>query len=123
MRRRAAIGLLAATAATIPIFVITRSRPPKYDHQIGDWNLEASTSSRGPDNGTGTVNQQRAARSRGYIRVHLPLGSEDGEYQMQIRRSEKGASLQATEGKAKIINGHTVVLSPWIFLTSQRALT
>ncbi len=109
IRRRTAIGLLAAAAVTIPIAVITRSRPSKYDVQIGDWNLETSASMRGPDTGVDTVSQQRASRSRGFIRVHLPLGSEDGEYQMQIRKTEEGTALQATKGMAEIINGHTVV--------------
>lgn len=111
IRRRAAVGLLAAAVATIPILVITRSRPAKHDVQVGDWNLETSAL-RGVDSGPDTVSQQRASRSRGFIRVHLPLGSEDGEYQMQIRKTEDGSALQATKGKAEIINGHTVVSFP-----------
>ncbi len=112
IHRRAAIGLLVAAAATVPIVVITRSNSFNYDRQIGDWNLEASASSRSADIASETVSQQRASRLRGFIRVHLPLGSDGGEYQMQIRRSEEGSALRNSKGKAEIFGGHTVVSFP-----------
>ncbi len=107
IRRRTAIGLLAAATAAIPIVVITRLNSRSYDHQIGDWNFEASASSRGPGNEAGETAPQRAEKARGYIRVHLPLGSEPGEYNLQIRKSEDGPALQQSTARAEIINGHT----------------
>jgi hypothetical protein len=107
IRRRTAIGLLAAATAAIPIMVITRLNSRSYDRQIGDWNLEASASSRGPGTDTGETAPQRAEKARGYIRVHLPLGSEPGEYKLQIRKSEDGPAVQQATATAEIINGHT----------------
>lgn len=108
IRRRTAIGLLAAAAAAIPVVVITRFHSRSYDRQIGDWDFEASASSRGPGSGPGETTPQRAARARGYIRVRLPLGSEAGNYALQITRSENGPALQQTTAKAEIVNGHTL---------------
>lgn len=113
IRRRTAIGLIAAAAAAIPVVVITRLHSPVYDRQIGDWDLEASTSARG----AGTEEQniaspQLARRARGSIRVHLPVGSEAGEYHLQIRKSENGPALQVSTGTAAIVNGHTLVSFP-----------
>lgn len=107
IRRRTAIGLLAAAAASVPIVVISRLRSGSYDRQIGDWNLEASASSRGPGNVGSETTPQRAIRARGYIRVDLPLGSEPGEYYLQIRHSEEGPALRQAATTAEINNGHT----------------
>lgn len=108
IRRRTAIGLLAAAAASIPLVVITRFHSRSYDQQIGDWDLEANASSRGPGTEARETTPQRVARARGYIRVRLPLGSEPGEYNLQIRKSEDGPALQQATAKAEVINGHTL---------------
>lgn len=110
IRRRTAIGLLAAAAAAVPIFVVSHAHTPGGNQEIGNWNLETTASSRGPaTSDQNRVTPQRALRSRGYIRVHLPLGSEEGQYQLQIRRSEDGPALQTAMGEGRIINGHTLV--------------
>ncbi len=112
IRRRTAIGLLAAAAAAIPVVVITRFRGESYEKQIGDWNLEASTS-----RGAGNTEQdlsgpQRASRARGYIRVRLPLGSEPGEYHLEIRKIQNGSAVREAKGKAEVVSGHTVANFP-----------
>lgn len=113
IRRRTAIGLLAAAAAAIPVVLITRFHAPSSNREIGDWSLEASSSSRGAGtDAQGPPSSQLATRASGYIRVHLPLGSEPGEYQLQIRRTEDGPALRLSSGKAEVVNGHTIVRFP-----------
>ena len=110
IRRRAVVGTLAAAAASIPIVLITNSRSDSYDRLVGDWSLESSSSSRGSDTRPeGSVTPQRASKSRGHIRVSLPLGSEAGEYRLQVRKTQEGASVQGASGSAAINNGHTVI--------------
>lgn len=113
MRRRAAVGILAAAAASIPIVLITQFRPHSYDRLIGEWNLEVSSSSRGSDTGPeGSVSPQNASRSRGHIRVSLPLGSEAGEYRLQVRKTQEGPAVERATGMASIYKGHTVISFP-----------
>ena len=110
IRRRAAIGLLAAAAASLPIVLFTKFRSDSYDRLIGDWNLEASSSSRGSEAAShGSVTPQEVFRSRGHIRVSLPLGSESGAYRLQVRRTQEGPAVQSATGTAAIDNGHTVI--------------
>jgi hypothetical protein len=113
IRRRTALGLIAAGVAAIPVIVVTRVRAPRYNQQIGEWNLEAISSSRGagtPAQEAGS--QQRALRKRGFIRVKLPLGSEPGEYHLQIRKTEDGSAVATSSGKAEIVSGHTLSSFP-----------
>ena len=110
MRRRTAIGILAAAAASVPIVFITQFRSGSHDQLIGEWNLEASSSSRGSDSGSeSSVTPQKASRSRGHIRVFLPLGSEAGEYRLEVRKTQEGPAVQGATGTAAIKNGHTVI--------------
>ena len=113
IRRRAAIGILAAAAASVPIVLITQSRSGSHDRLIGEWNLEATSSSRGSDSSSGDgVTPQKASRSRGHIRVSLPLGSEAGEYRLQVRKTQEGPAIQRATGMASIDKGHTVIYFP-----------
>ena len=113
IRRRTALGLIAAAAAAVPVVVVSRFHAASYDRQIGAWNLEATAPTRGSGNAEQDVGgPQRASRQRGYIRVHLPLGSEPGEYHLELRQVQNGPALQQAEGKAEIVNGHTVVNFP-----------
>lgn len=110
IRRRAVFGVLATAVAAVPIVVLTRFRSGSDDRLIGDWNLEASSASRGPDSGsTDTVSPQQAERARGHIRVALPLGSEAGQYILQVRKTSEGQPLQSATGMAVVRNGHTEV--------------
>ncbi len=110
IRRRTAILLIAA-AASIPIVLITRSHSGSSGEVIGNWNLERASFSRGSGNpAQGSQTGQRAVRSRGQIRVALPLGSEAGQYQLEIRRSPEGPPLESAEGAALITKGHTELL-------------
>ena len=112
IRRRTAVGLLAAAAAAIPVVLVTR-HAPSSDREIGDWNLEAISSSRGAGgDAQGPPSSQFATKASGYIRVHLPLGSEPGEYQLEIRQTDFGPALRRSNGKAEVINGHTIVRFP-----------
>src|SRR4051794_31857307 len=113
LRRRTALGVLAAAAAAIPIVFFTHSQPDLHDRVIGDWNLEASSSSRGPDvNTSGSTSPQKASRANGHIRVSMPLGSEEGEYRLQIRKTPEGYAIQSATGRAVINKGHTVLAIP-----------
>jgi hypothetical protein len=106
IRRRALIGLAAAIVA-IPVVVITRSREAS-DAVIAEWDLERSSSARGgPDDRERPP--FRAPLKRGRIRARLPLGTDEGTYQIEVRRTEEGRALKTATGSARIVDGHTVL--------------
>ena len=111
LRRRTLLSLALATAAATPIVLYTHFHASQPGEPVlGDWDLERSSSSRGTDAADqSSISRQQARRARGQIRVRLPLGSDEGEYQLQIRKTEEGSALQTSTGTAHIVNGHTIL--------------
>lgn len=103
LRRRTLIGLVAAVAA-VPVVLITR---PK-DDLIAEWDLERYAPSRsiGEDQNRPPF---RAPLKSGRIRARLPLGTDQGTYQIEIRRTEEGPALKTATGNAQIVEGHTIL--------------
>lgn len=106
LRRRTLIGL-AAAVAVIPVVLITRPREPGGG-VIAEWDLERYASSRsiGEDQDRPPF---RAPLKRGRIYARLPLGTDEGMYQIEIRRTEEGPALKTATGNAQIVDGHTIL--------------
>ena len=51
----------------------------------------------------------RAPLKRGRIRARLPLGTDEGTYQIEVRRTEEGPALKTADGKRAIVDGHTIL--------------
>jgi hypothetical protein len=101
--------VLAAVACLVVVVFVTHQRRRQSNQLIAEWDLEATSVSRGIPEGHDRVTAQHAQRALGRIVVHLPLGSDEGEYQLEIRKTENGPSLRTGKGKAQILNGHTVL--------------
>ena len=106
VRRRALIGL-AVAVVVIPAVLVTRLKEPTGD-VIAEWDLERVA----PSRGSGEDQNRppfRAPLKRGSIRARLPLGTDQGTYQIEIRRTEEGPALKTAAGNAQIIDGHTLL--------------
>jgi hypothetical protein len=101
--------VLAAVACLVVVVLVTYQRGRQSNQLIAEWDLEATSVSRGITEGPAGVTAQHAQRALGRIVVHLPLGSDEGEYQLEIRKTEEGPSLRTGKGKGQILNGHTVL--------------
>jgi hypothetical protein len=56
------------------------------------------------------VKEQSAPRKLAALKIFLPLGSDDGEYQIEVRRgSAEASALKAWTGVARIEDGHTIL--------------
>jgi hypothetical protein len=104
LRRRTVIGL-AAAVVTIPVVLIRR---PKDGEIIAEWDLERYAPSRsiGEDQNRPPF---RAPLKSGRIRARLPLGTDEGAYQIEIRRTEEGPALKTATGNAQLVDGHTIL--------------
>lgn len=108
VRRRTVIGLAAAAAVAVPVVLVTRSDHPAGEVIIAEWDLERYAPSRSlePDPNRPPF---RAPLKRGSIRARLPLGTDEGTYQIEVRRTEEGPALKTAEGNARIVDGHTIL--------------
>ena len=107
MRRRTLIGLAAAAAIAVPVVLLTRPDESSGEVIIAEWDLERYAPSRSMED----QNRPpfRAPLKRGRIRARLPLGTDEGTYQIEVRRTEEGPALKTATGKAQILDGHTVL--------------
>ncbi len=106
MRRRTLLGVAAALVVGVPVVVVSRRDQTAEDVVIAEWDLERYAPSR-------TVDAEperppfRAPLKRGRILARLPRGTDEGSYEIEIRRTEEGGPLRKATGTAHIINGHT----------------
>ncbi len=68
------------------------------------WNIQSPT--RGDSEESQPVRLEAPAQ-KGTIRVNLSLGSNDGQYELQIRRTKEGSALQSFTSIAHLTNGIT----------------
>lgn len=108
LRRRTLIGLAAAAVVAVPLVLISRRDESSEDVLIAEWDLERYAPSRGLDEDQ-TRPPFRAPLKRGRIRARLPLGTEEGAYQIEVRRREEGPALKTATGNAQIVEGHTIL--------------
>ena len=108
VRRRTVIGLAAATAVGVPVLLITRPDESPGQVIIAEWDLERYAPSRSLEE-----EQARppfgAPLRRGRIRVRMPLGTDKGTYEIEVRRTEEGPALKTATGNAQIVDGHTIL--------------
>lgn len=108
VRRRTLIGLAAAAAVAIPAVLIIRRDNSSDETIIAEWDLERYAPSRSLEEEQNRP-PFRAPLKPGRIRVRLPLGTDEGTYQIEVRRTEEGPALKTATGKARIVDSHTVL--------------
>jgi hypothetical protein len=75
---------------------------------FAEWDLEGYAPSR-------SIQEEqnrppfRAPLKSGSIRARLPLGTDQGTYQIEVRRTEEGPALKTITGNAHIVAGHTIL--------------
>jgi hypothetical protein len=94
-------GVLAAAAIIIALAVIPGHQSR---HQIATWNIQSVPRS-------ADVNAEQhslsVGRGEGIVEVNLPFGSESGEYEIEIRRSDESPAIQRYTATATVSNGKT----------------
>ena len=104
---RSAVLLGSAFLLLIGAYLAIRFRtghPPTS--VIAQWDLEHSSPLRGAEDQRQTMLE--TPRKRGAVFIRLPLGSDDGQYEIEIRRkSSDTPPLKKFHGVAAIQNGHT----------------
>lgn len=108
VRRRTVIGLAAAAAIAVPVILVTRPHQSPGEVIIAEWDLERYAPARGLDDDQNRP-PFRAPLKRGRIQARLPLGTDEGTYQIEVRRTEEGPALKRAEGNARILEGHTIL--------------
>jgi hypothetical protein len=108
IRRRTLIGLAAAAAVAVPVVVVTRRDEPSGEVLIAEWDLERYAPSRSLEEDQNRP-PFRAPLQRGRVRARLPLGTDEGTYEIEIRRTEEGSALKTATGNAQIVDGHTIL--------------
>ena len=72
-------------------------------------NYEDASAPRGFERRQAVI-EQHAPRKPDALRIYLPLGSDDGRYQIQVRKGSKdGSSLQTWSGAASVQDGDTIL--------------
>jgi hypothetical protein len=105
VRRRTVIGLAAAAAVAVPVVLVSRRDESVI---IAEWDLEQYAPSRSLEEEQSRP-PFRAPLKRGRIRARLPLGTDEGVYQIEVRRTEEGPALKTATGNAQIVDGHTTL--------------
>jgi hypothetical protein len=108
VRRRTVIGLAAAAAVGVPVVLITRRNTSTGEVIIAEWDLERYAPSRSLEEEQSRP-PFRAPLRRGRIRVRMPLGTDEGTYEIEVRRTEEGPALKTATGNAQIVDGHTLL--------------
>lgn len=108
VRRRTVIGLAAAAAVAVPVVLVTRREDSAGEVIIAEWDLERYAPSRSLEEEQNRP-PFRAPLKRGRIRARLPLGTDEGTYQIEVRRTEEGPALKTAEGNAGIVDGRTIL--------------
>ncbi|HXJ44490.1 MAG TPA: hypothetical protein VNH18_34705 [Bryobacteraceae bacterium] len=106
--RRTLIGLTATAAVAVPVAIVSRRDDSPGQGIVAEWDLEGYAPTR-------SIQEEqnrppfRAPLKSGRIRARLPLGTDEGTYQIEIRRTEEGPALKTTTGNAQIVAGHTTL--------------
>jgi hypothetical protein len=108
LRRRTFIGIAAAAAVVGPVLWVSRHNEPSGDVIMAEWDLERYAPSRGLDDDPDRP-PFRAPLKRGRVRARLPRGTDEGTYEIEIRRTEEGSALKRATGMARIVDGHTLL--------------
>lgn len=108
VRRRTVIGLAAAAAVAVPVVLVTRRDESAGEFVIAEWDLERYAPARSLEEEQNRP-PFRAPLKRGRIRARLPLGTDEGTYQIEVRRAEEGPALKTATGNARIVDGHTIL--------------
>ena len=108
VRRRTVIGLAAAVAVGVPVVLVTRRPEPSGEVILAEWDLERYAPARSLEEEQNRP-AFRAPLKRGRIRARLPLGTDEGTYQIEVRRTEEGPALKTATGNAQIVEGHTIL--------------
>jgi hypothetical protein len=108
VRRRTMIGLAAAVAVGVPVVLVTRRHEQSGEVIIAEWDLERYAPSRSLEQDPNRP-PFRAPLRRGQIRVRMPLGTDEGTYEIEVRRTEEGPALTTATGTAQIVDGHTIL--------------
>jgi hypothetical protein len=104
---RTAITLASLAVLVIGVYLATRFRTGyQATEPIAEWNLAHASPVRGTeDHGQAIV---EAPSKRGTVLIQLPLGSDDGQYDVEIRsNSSDTVPIKRFQGVAAIRNGHT----------------
>jgi hypothetical protein len=101
---RVGLGLAATATVGIVIAIIPLRHHHGPQQTIGVWKIQSAT--RDVDNGM-TAKPLSISRQEGVVRITLPLGSDDGQYEIQIRRSPESTVIQSYTGKAEIAKSET----------------
>ena len=88
---------------------IAQNRPPAQPQELplGVLNLESDSPTRGADGAPDRV-VQRLTRKKMNLVIYLPLGLDEGEYEVEVARPN-GPALLNLSGKAQIENGLTTL--------------
>ena len=70
------------------------------------WNMQMISAHRGDDAESKQLRLNAPAQKE-HISVVLPLGSDDGQYELQIRRTKEGSVLMSFTGMAHLNAGNT----------------
>jgi hypothetical protein len=104
---RATIALASAAVLILGIYLAARFRTG-YEAKavIAQWNLEHASPQRSAESQVPLTVE--APRERGIVIIQLPLGSDDGQYDVEIRKDTiDAAPIKRFHGVAAIQNGHT----------------
>lgn len=109
-KRRLVRATAALASAAVLIFSIYLAARFRTGHEatavIAQWNLEHASPQRGAASQAQVIVE--APRKRGTVFIQLPLGSDDGQYDVEIRKDSIDAPpLKRFHGVAAIQNGHT----------------
>jgi hypothetical protein len=108
VRRRTVLGLAAAAAVAVPVVLVTRREDSAGEVIIAEWDLERYAPSRSLEEEQNRPPFSAPLKS-GRIRARLPLGTDEGTYQIEVRRTEEGPALKTATGNAQIVDGHTIL--------------
>jgi hypothetical protein len=106
---RAAISLAGLAVLVIGVYWGIHFRTGyQATAPIAEWNLEQASPLRGTED-DGHVIVEAPSR-RGTVLIQLPLGSDDGQYDVEIRRNISDTiRIRRFQGMAAIQNGHTTL--------------
>src|SRR5215203_4370686 len=108
VRRRTVIGLTAAAAVAVPVVMVTRRDDSAGEVIIAEWDLERYSPSRSVQDDQNRP-PFKAPLKRGRVRARLPLGTDEGTYQIEVRRTEEGPALKTATGNAQLVDSHTIL--------------
>lgn len=91
-----------------PEIVDNRPTAPTPELPVGVLNLESESPTRGSEANPAERGLQRLSRQRMTLMIYLPLGLDEGQYEVEVARPNGPALIHLT-GKARIENGLTTL--------------